>query len=100
ASTALLELDRDVYLSLGVNSPTIANSRPITSTAPRMNSARCPKGRTSTGATAAVKSSAAMTTASKPVWELPKVGKARRDQAVARYRPVGVSLDAVCVGLG
>src|SRR5262245_65753438 len=34
---------------------------PITSTSPRTNSARRPKSRTSTGATAAVKSNAAMT---------------------------------------
>ena len=40
----------------------VENSRPITSTSAKTNSARCPMGGTSIGATAAVKSSVTMVT--------------------------------------
>jgi hypothetical protein len=74
---------RLVYQSLGLCSPTIENSRPISSTSPKRNSARCPMGGTSPWATAAVKSSATMMTERKSIGELPKVGEPRRDQAAA-----------------
>src|SRR5262245_46710832 len=75
----VLEWRRGTYLSGGPASPTIEHLRPITSTSLKRKLARCPMSRTSTGPTAAVESSAAMTIGRRSIGELPKRGEPRAE---------------------